>query len=98
MLAGSPARLSSGLRGVQVGPTVQGGVAGPARARGSWLTGLAEDLVAPVAVGDSRELMVAAADWSCLGGAGLALFPVRRPAATRPRPGLLFRLARNRLP
>ncbi len=92
-LARSSTWLESGIRGARFGRMAQGGAVRPARARLSWLTGLAQDLVAPVGIGCGRTLRVAAPDRFCPGcGAGLALFPVRLLAGIRFRPGLIFRL------
>jgi hypothetical protein len=62
-----------------------GGAVGPARARLYRLTGLVEELVAPVGIGCSGPLRGAATDRGCPGdgGVGLALFSVRRLAGTR---------------
>jgi hypothetical protein len=83
MLAGSSPWLKSGIRATRFGRMTQGGTVGPARARLYRLTGLVEELVAPVGIGCSGPLRGAATDRGCPGGAGLALFPVRRLAGTR---------------
>ena len=87
MLAGSPAWLKSGVRGIRFGHMVHGGAVGPARPGVSWLTGMVENLVAPVSIGYCRTLRVVAADRFYPGcTAGLALLPVQRLAGTRFRP------------
>ena len=91
VLARSAPWLKSGIQTAQFEPMVRGGAVGPARAGLSRLTGLAKNLVTPVGARSCRQLRVAAPGQLCPGcGAGLALFPVRRLAGTRFRPGLLF--------
>ena len=53
MPARSSTWLKSGIRDARLGGMAQGGAVGPARAGLSRLTGLVEDLVAPVGVGCS---------------------------------------------